>query len=124
MNVFTSSIIFSIRQGMAAEAATENSTVTTPVLTADAIANITTTVVAIMILTSIVCYLLMCFEKRERMDRVRLALEKNRAIEKQMVASKARQSRERERTESSGSIFSASHSSAQSLGTVPPGNSV
>ena len=126
MNVFMSALgVLPILAVMAAatELATENSTITTPVLTPDAIANITTTVLAIILLTSIVCYLLMCYEKKERMDRVRLALEKNRAIEKQMVASKARQSRERERAESGASIFSASHSSAQPHGTAPlPGN--
>lgn len=126
MNVFMSALgVIPILAVMVAatELATENSTITTPVLTPDAIANITTTVLAIILLTSIVCYLLMCYEKKERMDRVRLALEKNRAIEKQMVAAKARQSRERERAESGASIFSASHSSAQPHGTAPlPGN--
>lgn len=119
MNVFTSALgVLSIVSVMVAgnELATENSTITTPVLTPDAIANIVTTVLAIVFLTCIVCYLIMCYEKKERKDRVRLALEKNRAIEKQMVASKARQSRERERAES---VFSASHSSSQPHGTTP-----
>ena len=127
MSVFTFGLgVFAILEGMAAatQLAAENSTGTTPVLTPDAIANITTTVVAIILLTSIVCYLLMCYEKKERMDRVRLALEKNRAIEKQMAASKARRSREREHNESASSIFSTSHSSQQHRGATPPGNTV
>lgn len=124
MNVFTSALCSFIVMAAATDLAAENSTITTPILSGEAIANITMTVLAIILLSSLVCYLVMCYEKKERMDRVRLALEKNRAIEKQMVASKARQSRERERADSGASIFSTTRTSTQPNDTtLPPGNS-
>ena len=68
-----------------------NGTNSEPVLSADAIANITASSVAVFLIAAMVCYLWQCFDRRQRLDRIRMALERNRQIEKQMAAAKARQ---------------------------------
>ena len=51
---------------------------TQPILSAEAIANITATVVGVCLISSMLCYLLLVFNKQERMQRVKSALERNR----------------------------------------------
>lgn len=70
---------------------TGNSTTTEPVLTGEAIANISASLVAICVLSSVLCYLFLFFNKQERMVRVRTALERNRQIDRQIAEARARQ---------------------------------
>lgn len=70
-----------------------NSTTTAPhepVLTPSAIANIICSVLAILLLTSLLCYLTHTFNNVERKTRIRTALEANRRIDQQIAAAKAR----------------------------------
>ena len=76
---------------MEAENEGANGTRSEPALSTDAIANITASSVAVFLIAAMVCYLWQCFDRRQRMDRIRMALERNRQIEKQMAAAKARQ---------------------------------
>lgn len=58
-------------------------------LSGEAIANITATVAAIVIIASISCYICYCYNQRERMERVRTVLERNKAIRERIAAEKA-----------------------------------
>ncbi len=93
-----------------------------PILSAEAIANITATGVAICIISSVLCYLYLCFNKYERMDRVRMALERNRQIERQLAAARERERKEKEQQEGGGGgggreelFFSQVHTSHEGL---------
>ena len=57
-----------------------------PVLSATAIANITCSGLAIIILTSVLCYTFLNFSKTEHRTRVRTALANNKIIDKQLAA--------------------------------------
>lgn len=59
-----------------------------PPLSPEAIANIVATAAALLVIGSAMCYLLMCFNRDERMQRVRMAQERNRQISKQIEAAK------------------------------------
>ena len=99
-----------------------------PPLSTEAIANITASAVALVVLSSAMCYLLMCFNKEERMQRVRMAQERNRQIVQQLEAAKQKKraqekasgggsqsgsSREEERHSAGNLLFSQSHHSHQ-----------
>ena len=58
-------------------------------LSADAIANIAATGAAIGIIASITCYMCYCYNHRERMQRIRTAIERNRVIRARIAAEKA-----------------------------------
>ena len=57
-------------------------------LTAEAIANIASSAAAVAVLGGAVCYLLLCFDRQERMQRVRAAQDRNRQITRQLEATK------------------------------------
>lgn len=59
------------------------------VLSAEAIANIAATGAAIAIIGSLTCYLCYCYNHREKMARVRTAIERNRLIRERLAAEKA-----------------------------------
>lgn len=61
-----------------------------PVLSASAIVNIIFSVLAIVFLTVTLCYLMHSFNKGERNNRIRTALQNNRQIEEQIATAKAR----------------------------------
>lgn len=61
-----------------------------PPLSPEAIANITATAAAVAVIGSAMCYLIMCYNKDERMQRVRMAQERNRQIARQIEAAKQR----------------------------------
>ena len=58
------------------------------VLGAEAIANIAASGAALVVLGGAMCYLLMCFNKQERMERVRAAQERNRQISRRLEAAR------------------------------------
>ena len=60
-------------------------------LSANAIANITASGLAVVIIAALACYLLMCFDREERMNRATVAIERNRVIDRQLAAARARQ---------------------------------
>ena len=76
-----------------------NGTSSEPALSANAIANITASSVAVFLIGAMLCYLWQCFDRRQRMQRVRMALERNKQIERQMAAAKARQKQRLEEEE-------------------------
>ena len=105
-----------VRDGERSES-NSNSTAGTP-LPPIAIANITASAAAVCIICSMLCYLGAVFNKQEQRERVRRALERNKQIERQMAASRARQvesegARERDEksTEKGALLFSAVHTS-------------
>lgn len=59
------------------------------VLTAEGIANITVTAAGIVIIASVTCYMCYCYNHREKMERVRTAIERNRTIRQRIAAEKA-----------------------------------
>ena len=59
------------------------------VLTGEGIANITVTAVGIVIIASVTCYMCYCYNHRERMERVRTALERNKTIRERIAAENA-----------------------------------
>ena len=97
-----------------------------PPLSPEAIANISATVAALFVIGCALCYLLMCFNRAERMQRVRMAQERNKQISQQIEAAKQKRraqqqqlsgggqletSREEERRAAGGLLFSQSHHS-------------
>lgn len=62
-----------------------------PILTTDAIVNIVASVLAVIFLTTVLCYLMITFNQAEHRTRVRTALERNKQIDRQIAASRARQ---------------------------------
>ena len=58
-------------------------------LSAEAVANIAATGAAIGIIASITCYMCCCYNHRERMERIRTAVERNRTIRERIAAQKA-----------------------------------
>ena len=58
------------------------------ILGAEAIANIVATGAAIGIIVSITCYMCYCYNHRERMERIRTAIERNRTIRERIAAEK------------------------------------
>lgn len=66
-----------------------NSTSSDDVLSGEAIANIAATGAAIGIIASITCYICYCYNHRERMERIRTAIERNRAIRERIAVEKA-----------------------------------
>lgn len=63
----------------------------TPILTADAIANIVLSGVAVIFITVILCYLMITFNQVEHRTRVRTALQRNKQIDRQISAARVRQ---------------------------------
>ena len=63
----------------------------TPILTADAITNIVLSSVAVIFLTGVLCYLMITFNQVEHRTRVRTALQRNKQIDRQIAATRARQ---------------------------------
>lgn len=61
-----------------------------PILSASAIANIICSVLAIILLTAVLCYLMRTFNKTERDTRLMTTRENNRRIDRQVAAAKAR----------------------------------
>lgn len=55
-----------------------------PPLSAEAIANISASAAVLFVMGSAICYLILCFNKEERMERVRMAQERNRQITRRM----------------------------------------
>lgn len=105
-----------VRDGEQSES-NSNSTAGTP-LPPIAIANITASAAAVCIICSMLCYLGAVFNKQEQRERVRRALERNKQIERQMAASRARQvesegarARDEKSTEKGALLFSAVHTS-------------
>ena len=92
-------------------------------LSPEAIANIAASATALLVLGGAVCYLLMCFDKQERMQRVRMAQERNRQItrqleearrkkrEQQPSGARAEASTEEERRSAGSLLFSQVHHS-------------
>ena len=77
--------------GSGSGASSMNSTdsdIDSPPLSREAIANISASGLALLVMGSALCYLLMCFNREERMQRVRMAQERNRQITRQMEAAK------------------------------------
>ena len=66
-----------------------NSTSSDDVLSGEAIANIAATGAAIGIIAWITCYMCYCYNHRERMERIRTAIERNRVIRERIAAEKA-----------------------------------
>lgn len=56
---------------------------------AEAIANIAASGAAIGIIASITCYMCYCYSHRERMERIRTAIERNKTIRERIAAEKA-----------------------------------
>ena len=71
-----------------------------PPLSKEAIANIASTAAAMAVLGGAICYLLLCFDRQERMERVRTAQERNRQITRQLEA--ARQAKKQKKQQSAG----------------------
>lgn len=63
----------------------------TPILTADAIANIVLSAAAVIFITAILCYLMITFNQVEHRTRVRTALQRNKQIDRQISAARVRQ---------------------------------
>ena len=96
---------------------------TDPPLSGEAIANITATVFGVSVIGAALCYLLLCFNKDSRIQRVRMAQERNRQITKQIEAVKQKKRAQqlagsgqletsREEEKSAGNLlFSQVHSS-------------
>ena len=68
----------------------------TPILTANAIANIVLSGVAVIFLTAVLCYLMVTFNQVEHRTRVRTALQRNKQIDRQMAATRARQQQQQQ----------------------------
>ena len=58
------------------------------ILSGEAIANIAATGAAIGIIVFITCYMCYCYNHRERMERIRTAIERNRTIRERIAAEK------------------------------------
>ena len=65
-----------------------------PILSGEAIANIIVTLLAVVTLASAMCIIAQRFQRQEHNDRVRMAKERNRQIDRQLAAAKARQERQ------------------------------
>ena len=91
-----------------------------PLLTGSAIANITASAVAICIIFSVLCYLGLVYNKQERMDRVRMAMERNRQIDRQLAATRARQQQKAE--DNGGKEGQDGGKAGQDEGAPPPGD--
>ena len=77
------------REGSGSESGSgDSSDSSEPVLSAEAIANIAASAAAVAVLGGAMCYLLMCFNKQERIERVRAAQERNRQISRRLEAAK------------------------------------
>ena len=98
-------------------------------LSGEAIANITATVFGVSVIGAALCYLLLCFNKDSRIQRVRMAQERNRQINKQIEAVKQKKraqqlagsgqletSREEEKRSAGNLLFSQVHSSHEQGG--------
>ena len=59
------------------------------VLGAEAIVNIAATGAAIGIIASLTCYMCYCYNHKERLERIRTAIERNRVIRQRIAAEKA-----------------------------------
>ena len=66
-----------------------------PILTANAIANIVLSGLAIIFLSSVLCYLMATFNQVEHRTRVRTSLERNKQIDRQIAATRARQQQQK-----------------------------
>lgn len=71
--------------------ATTTDTPPTPILTPDAIANIILSGVAVVFLTTVLCYLMATFNQVEHSTRVKTALQRNQQIDRQIAAARAHQ---------------------------------
>ena len=71
-----------------------NSTSSDVVLSGEAIANIAATGAAIGIIAMITCYMCYCYNHRERMERIRTAIERNRVIRERIATEKAAAARQ------------------------------
>lgn len=76
-----------------------NGTGDEPVLSAEAIANISVSALGLFVMGSALCYLIMCFNKEERMQRVRMAQERNRQITRQIEAAKQKRRAQQQEAE-------------------------
>ena len=76
------------REGSGSESGSGDSSDSEPVLSAEAIANIAASAAAVAVLGGAMCYLLMCFNKQERIERVRAAQERNRQISRRLETAK------------------------------------
>lgn len=65
-------------------------TMSAPILSPSAIANIICSVLAIVFLTIVLCYLMRSFNQGERKTRIKTSLENNRRIDEQIAVAKAR----------------------------------
>lgn len=101
-----------------------------PPLSPEAIANIAATAAALAVIGSALCYLMMCYNRDERLQRVRMAQERNRQISKQIEAAKQRKraqqlatgsrletSAEEERRAAGSLLFSQVHQSHREEGS-------
>lgn len=66
-----------------------------PILSPSAIANIICSVLAVVFITTILCYLMRSFSENERKTRIKTSLENNRRIDEQIAAAKARAEQQR-----------------------------
>ena len=100
-----------------------------PPLSGEAIANITASVLGISVIGAALCYLMLCFNKDSRLQRVRMAQERNRQITRQIEAAKQKKraqqlagsgqletSREEEKRSAGNLLFSQAHRSHEEGG--------
>ena len=78
---------------------TTTTTMPAPILTPNAIANIVLSGVAVIFLTAVLCYLMATFNQVEHRTRVRTSLQRNKLIDRQIAASRARQLKLKEQEE-------------------------
>lgn len=93
----------------------ENGTDSEPVLSTEAIANISVSALALFVMGSALCYLLLCFNREERMQRVRMAQERNRQITRQIEAAKQKR---RAQQQEAGQLETSSQEEGRAAGSL------
>lgn len=91
-----------------------------PVLSGSAIANIICGALAIIFLTSYLCYLMYTFNQQEHKSRVRTALENNRRIDEQIARAKARAAARQRSQETAEVVRESDESQSELLGSPEP----
>ena len=101
------------------ESTTTMSAMSSPVLSASAIANILCSVGAVVFLTVILCYLMRSFSENERKTRIKTTQENNRRIDDQIAAAKARAEQQQKNTQQISLIQGSGDICTASLEVVP-----
>ena len=86
-----------------------------PALSAEAIANISATALGLFVMGCALCYLIMCFNREERMQRVRMAQERNRQITRQIEAAKQKR---RAQQQEAGQLETSSQEEGRAAGSL------